>query len=206
MSDLKDTFLIEKNAEQKIIVAGTMGVGKTTAIKTLCDSFRIDDSNHAEPLDCGTLFITGNDSEHNDNGEKLYFFASRKHSYSEPSLSESSWKKLQNGMIGILLLIDNRRKDPLRDLQVFIEKFSDMDRQLAGKLVIGITHFDSSRTPAITDFHAFIGNLERKSGINPPIFSVDTRNFSDMSMLVQALLYTQNPRVNDLLSEELDFS
>ena len=188
----------DEKTDQKILLFGSKGAGKTTTIKTLCDFFVIDANIESVRLDCGKLKLSSS--------EGLLLYATHEHDHSKPLWPESLWEKLKNEIIGIILLIDNRRKDPLRDLEIFLSKLVSQNKTDSIQVVIGITHFDSSRTPAISNFHSFINSLDQMTQQNIPIFSVDTRNFQDMSMLVQALLYAQEPTMNVMFAEENNHS
>ena len=169
-----------ENAKQKIVIVGSSGAGKSTAITTFCGSVTVDD---ALKLNRGKLELSNTES-------LLVYGTSGQDDFG------SVWRSLQRGTIGIVLLIDNRRKDPLADLEYFLAKTSYHKIE---NIVIGITHVDSSRTPGISYFRSVANNLMRKP---PAVFSVDTRNYQDMSMLLQALLYSQDPTMNGSLVEE----
>lgn len=184
--ETKSNSLFAVKTERNLLMFGPVGSGKTTTFTTLCDSITVEDEFfiHGERvnLTCGKLNISSID--------KLFLYTTSKHDYSQPV-----WEFLQKEMLGIILLIDNRRKDPLRDLEMFLTRLSynKSTETVLNKLVIGITHVDVSMTPEVLDFHSVISSLNLKIKHNPPIFSVDTRKFQDMSMLVQALLYSQDP-------------
>jgi len=203
MSDVRDSITAElrqnedgvnSKSDQVIFLSGSSGAGKTTAVKTLSDSFVIenrllsDKNSSSVGLDCGKLKLSNN----ND----LLLYAT----YNQES-SETVLNALQDEVIGVVLLIDNRRKDPLRDLETLLIKLSAENTQPIN-VVTGVTHFDSSRTPAISDYHSFILNQGLFPDQNPPIFSVDARNYRDMCFLIEALLYTLDPSMPELLSEE----
>jgi len=200
MSDEIKPLSMEKKTDRKILLFGSAGAGKTTTIKTLCDSFILDESHGSVMLDCGKLKLSSS--------EDLLLYATHDHDYSKSILPEAAWHHLKNDMVGIILLIDNRRKDPLRDLETFLLKLSSQNRNknIFDQLVVGITHFDSSRTPAISDFHSFMDDLDLLPQQSPPVFSVDTRSFQDISMLIQALLYSLEPTMNTMCLKENGYS
>ena len=196
MSDEIDALPFSQKYDRNVLVLGTVGAGKTTAIKSLSDSFIIDENIKSQITDRGKIKISSNES--------LFLYA-----IDGVIFSESIWKYLKNELIGTILLIDNRRKDPLMDLERLLLNLSSDDRKQSApnQLVIGITHYDSSRTPAISDFHSYLQDQDLfYQQKNPPIFSVDTRNFRDTSLLLQALLYTLDSGLNCLLSKEKDYS
>ncbi len=195
MSEKIDSLFIDEKPERKVLLFGSVGAGKTTAVKTLCDSFVIDDSIESITLDSGKLNIS--------NSGNVTFYALVSLDYPKPV-----WQLLEREIMGSILLIDNRRKEPLRDLEIFLSKLSShcTSRIAAGQLVVGVTHFDRSTTPAISDFHSFIDNFDLLPDKNLPIFSVDTRSFRDMSMLLQSLLFSQDPVMDALFYREKEHS
>jgi hypothetical protein len=56
-------------------------------------------------------------------------------------------------------------------------------------VAIGVTQMDLSITPSIEDYHAQLQGY----GLKPPVFAVDAREKNDVSLLVQALLYSLDP-------------
>ena len=100
------------------------------------------------------------------------------------------WDILTGGGLGLIILIDNTRKDPIKDLLFFINQFKDYIDRTA--LSIGITQTDLRAYPRIANYH----NALKKIAINVPIFQVDAREYSDVSMLVQALLFSIDPGVD----------
>lgn len=115
-------------------------------------------------------------------GEKL-------HLYGTPGQErfDFMWDILVTGGIGLVLLLDNTRADPFQDMKFFLDTF---DKFISDTTVaIGVTQMDLSAKPTIEDYHAHLNNL----GIKPPVFAVDARVKSDVSLLIQALLYALDP-------------
>jgi uncharacterized protein len=176
--------------QQKIIFTGPVGAGKTTAINALSDSAtgrsdaRASDMTAAHKaqttvaLDYGLMKL--------DNGERV-------HLYGTPGQErfDFMWDILSEGGIGLVLLLDNTRKDPFHDLHFFVKAFEQFIR--TSQLVIGVTRVDLRDHPYIDDYHAAL----QGSGLNPPIFQVDARQRSDIRLLVQALLYSLDPGLSD---------
>ena len=174
----------------KIIFSGPVGAGKTTAIAALSDSAPIrtdakasDMTRDRKPattvaLDYGVMSLPG--------GEKI-------HLYGTPGQErfDFMWDILTTGGIGLVLLMDNTRADPFKDLQFFIGKFRDFITQTS--LVIGVTQMDLSPTPSLASYIEQVAAL----GLNPPIFEVDARERNDVSVLVQALLYSLDPELEE---------
>jgi len=173
-------------SQYKIIFTGPVGAGKTTAINSISDVPPIKTDASASDMakmrkasttvamDYGIMNLPG--------GEKL-------HLYGTPGQErfDFMWDILVTGGIGLVLLLDNTRADPFQDMKFFLDTF---DKFISDTTVaIGITQMDLSAKPTIDDYHIHLNNL----GIKPPVFAVDARVKSDVSLLIQALLYTLDP-------------
>ena len=173
-------------SQYKIIFTGPVGAGKTTAINSISDLPPIKTDASASDmakyrkasttvaLDYGVMNLPG--------GEKL-------HLYGTPGQErfDFMWDILVTGGIGLVLLLDNTRADPFQDMRFFLETF---ERFIADTTVaIGVTQMDLSAKPSIDDYHIQL----RGMGIKPAIFAVDARAKSDVSLLIQALLYSLDP-------------
>ncbi|OUS15091.1 GTP-binding protein [Gammaproteobacteria bacterium 50_400_T64] len=172
----------------KIIFSGPVGAGKTTAIQTLSDTPPISTNESASDMtkkrkrettvamDYGTMNLDGN--------EKI-------HLYGTPGQERFNfmWDILTSGGLGLVMLIDNTRKDPIKDLLFFINSFKDYIDKTA--LSIGITRTDLRSYPRISNYHQALKDIN----INVPVFQVDAREYSDVAMLVQALLFSIDPGV-----------
>ena len=181
----------------KIIFGGPVGSGKTTAIRTLSDIPPIcTDVRASEPdivrdttvaLDYGLIKVGENE---------------RIHLYGAPGAARFGfmWEILAKGASGLILLMDNSRSDPFDDLKFFLKTFAGLTER--AKLAVGVTHMDERPWPAIDDYHRqFFG-----TGLRPAIFQVDARARRDVSLLVQGLLYSLDPGLNDDWTEPSDIA
>jgi uncharacterized protein len=170
----------------KIIFSGPVGAGKTTAITSISDEPPVttdesasDMTKERKPattvaLDYGVMLLDGGD---------------RIHLYGTPGQErfDFMWDILTTGGIGLVLLLDNTRADPFQDMRFFLDAFKNFIDET--KVVIGVTQMDLSAAPSIDEYHFQL----REHDINPPIFEVDAREKSDVSLLVQSLLYSLDP-------------
>lgn len=173
--------------------AGPVGAGKTTLIRTLSDvppvvtDARASDMTRQRKeattvaMDYGVMDLGGNQ---------------RVHLYGAPGQErfDFMWEILRKGSLGLVLLIDNSRRDPFADLDFFLHAFRDFVAD-AG-LAIGITRRDIQPSPGIADYHRHLA-AGPMAHLSPPIFSVDARRRRDVAMLVQALLISIDPGVDD---------
>lgn len=166
----------------KLVIAGSPGSGKTTAIHTLCGDAAVhteagtrtdygpDKSTITVALDYGTLDLGGGD---------------RLHLYGTPGQErfDFMWDILLHGSLGVALLIDNSTPDPLADLRRFVEAFTVA--RSGHTFVVGVTHTDQAPQPTIEEYRKILAATTQ----DPPIFEIDARRVEDVSMLLMALLY-----------------
>ena len=100
------------------------------------------------------------------------------------------WDILIEGGIGLVLLVNNDRPNPVRDLHFFISAFKDFIQRTA--LVIGVTHSDLRPRPSTEDYQQELASLGLR-GV--PVFEVDARERRDIVLLVESLLCSIDPMV-----------
>jgi signal recognition particle receptor subunit beta len=173
-------------SQYKIIFTGPVGAGKTTAINAISDVPPIKTDAAASDMtknrkasttvamDYGVMNLAG--------GEKI-------HLYGTPGQErfDFMWDILTVGGIGLILLIDNTRADPFQDMKFFLDAFGKFINDTS--VAIGVTQMDLSSKPTIDDYHLQLQTF----GLKPPVFAVDAREKNDVSLLVQALLYSLDP-------------
>ena len=86
------------------------------------------------------------------------------------------------GGLGLIILIDNRRPEPLKDLEIYLDNFADFINRTDA--VIGVTCSDVKDTPTLDDYQEV---LQRRGQIFPA-FHIDARNKEDVLLLLNALL------------------
>jgi signal recognition particle receptor subunit beta len=117
-----------------------------------------------------------------EGGEKL-------HLYGTPGQErfDFMWDILTHGAIGLVLLLDNGSQDPFGDMRFFLNAFKAFIAET--KVVIGITQMDISPHPLIEDYQREL----REWNLNVPVFEVDARVRSDLTVLLQALMFSLDP-------------
>jgi len=177
-------------SQYKIIFSGPVGAGKTTAIASISDVAPVSTDESTSDLsktrksattvalDYGVMNLAS--------GEKL-------HLYGTPGQErfDFMWDILTTGGIGLILLLDNTRDDPFQDMKFFLQSFAEFIKETG--IAIGITQMDLSRKPTLQEYHQQLQEM----GVNPPVFTVDARVRNDVSVLVQALLYSLDPGLEE---------
>ncbi len=166
--------------EYKILFTGTMGAGKTTAIACISDTKPIvtdvvntDKASAKErttvALDFGEINL--------DTGDRIRL-------YGTPGQArfDFMWKILVKNAIGLIILVDNSREDPISDLDVYLNGFNDDLDSLP--CAIGLGRTDSHANPGIDDYIQYLAQKNRII----PILEVDVRKRDDVLLLVDALL------------------
>ncbi len=175
--------------EHKIIFTGPVGAGKTTAIASISDipvaateARATDDTalrkaSTTVAMDYGLLNLGG--------GSKI-------HLYGTPGQERFSfmWDILTVGGIGLVLMLDNAREDPLADLEFYLKAFESFIEK--NDVVIGITRMDVKPRPGLYTYHTKLAEMN----INVPVFEVDARERQDVKVLLTAMLATLDPGVH----------
>jgi signal recognition particle receptor subunit beta len=166
--------------EYKLLITGTMGAGKTTAIRAISDTAPIvtDVANHDSSvdkarttvgLDYGVLSL--------DNGDRIRLFGTP-----GQARFDFLWQILAKNALGLVILVDNSRPDPLADLAMFLDGFVTHLETLPCVIGVGRTETHA----AITLDH-YAEALEAR-GMVFPILPVDVRQRADVISLIDTLL------------------
>ena len=100
---------------------------------------------------------------------------------------------LQQGLLGVLMLLDDTGPDPLRELDHLLHTLAVLSLQC--KIAIGVLNADPETLPDVEKYHRHLSADTGPGRINPPIFHVDPSSSRDMAMLMQALLSSVDPGV-----------
>lgn len=163
----------------KIVFAGSMGSGKTEAIKSLSEIpvlgtevYNTDDQAHKKMLT--TVGI--------DYGEVTLEDNTKIGLYGTPGQArfDFMWSVICQGAIGTIILIDHSVTLPLEELSHYLNIFKDYNDNIA----IGITHVDESLEKSTHQYRQWL--IENK--LNYPIFYIDARKKDDVLMLLETLI------------------
>lgn len=165
--------------EYKIVFAGTMGAGKTEAIRSLSDipvlsteALNTDHNSHTKMettvgIDYGEVTL--------DDGVKIGL-------YGTPGQSRFDfiWPVICKGAIGAIVLIDHNIDNPIQELENYLEVFQNYTDNIA----IGITHTDLSSERSTNIYKEWLISQDLYS----PLFFVDARKKEDVLLLLEALI------------------
>jgi signal recognition particle receptor subunit beta len=168
-----------KNAT--LVVTGSVGAGKTTAIAAISevppiatgarptDEAGLRKSSTTVAMDYGELTLDG--------GLKLNL-------YGTPGQRRFDFlcHILTQGALGLIVLVNNSVPNPLEELDCYLNLNADFLKRRPA--VIGVTHLDVSDTPAISDYYQCLD--ERGDGW--PVLRADAHKPADVVLLLDALL------------------
>lgn len=166
--------------EYKILLTGTVGAGKTTAIGRVSETApvmtdvpnsdtSIAKANTTVGLDFGQFTL--------DNGDRVRLFGTP-----GQSRFDFLWRILVRNALGLIVLTDNSRPDPLGDLSVYLDGFAEALRTVP--CVVGVGRMQTHPVPTLDDY---AGRLAAMGQVFP-ILDVDVRRRSDVLLLIDTLL------------------
>jgi signal recognition particle receptor subunit beta len=167
------------------LFTGSVCSGKTTAIKSLSDIETVDTDTSVSDsairrkrkttiaMDYGILDLKED---------------SRLHLYGTPGQERFKfmWELMMSDLVhdaeGLVLLVDNTRADPFKDIQFYIEEFRDFI--VRRRLIIAVTHSDEQEFP---DHHFYMNRL-KEMGLFTTVLFIDARDPSSVLEVIKELL------------------
>lgn len=176
--------------QYKIVFAGSMGAGKTEAIRSLSDvpvllteALNTDQESHSKlettvGIDYGEVTL--------EDGLKIGL-------YGTPGQSRFDfiWPVICQGAIGAIILIDHNVENPLAEIESYLETFQNYTDNIA----IGITHTDEIKNNQDTSIYK---DWLIQQDLYSPLFFIDSRKKEDVLLLLEAL--TTSIEVNHNIS------
>jgi len=175
--------------DPKIIFFGPVGAGKTTAIATITNNTgattdaRISDTGQRRK----SRTTVAMDYALLESGGK------RIHLYGTPGqerfrfMWEMISTELAHDCSGHIMLLDNTRNHPRKDLEFYLNNFTMYNPST--RLVIGVTGSDLATTPTRADYARWLAELEIKA----PLFFIDARRTEDVQLLIDEILQPEIP-------------
>jgi len=168
----------------KVIITGPVGSGKTTAVNSLSDNnamltdVAVSDSDQITKQRKKTTTVAMDyDVIRLDNNDMV-------HVYGTPGQErfDFMWDILSKGADGVILLLDNSRNYPFRDLKYYTKRFSSLIN--SAHLIVAVTRFDLKQEPPLEAYQQWLQNL----GIRADVIAIDARKREDVTQLFHTLL------------------
>lgn len=169
----------------KVLFVGSPGSGKTTAIRTISDIDVVDTDTKVSD---STIKRKRTTTVGMDYGKLSLGEDSVLHLYGTPGQERFKFmwdlmiSDLANDASALILLVDNTRNYPFRDIDYYLSEF--WDYIVKRHFIIAVTRSDLKGTPTEADYQ----NRLKEKGIFAPIIFIDARKSMDvMEMLISAL-------------------
>jgi signal recognition particle receptor subunit beta len=168
----------------KVIITGPVGSGKTTAVNSLTNKnamltdVAVSNSDQITKQRKQTTTVAMDyDVVRLDNNDIV-------HVYGTPGQErfDFMWDILSKGADGIILLLDNTRNYPFRDLKYYTKRFSNIIG--SAHLVVAVTRFDLNQDPPLAAYRQWLKTLNLKADV----IAIDARKKTDVTALFHALL------------------
>lgn len=168
--------------EYKLIFTGSMGAGKTTAIAAVSEIAPIrtevqntDRAHYAKAttttgLDYGEVTLP--------TGHVLRLFGTP-----GQQRFQFMWEILGKGALGVVILVDNSRPDPLGDVRDYVNAFSGVID--GSRAVVGVGRCDTHPVPTLDDYDGALRDI----GVSVPVISTDVRQREQVITLLDILFY-----------------
>lgn len=164
----------------KIVFTGTPGAGKTTGIAALSDHPPVvTDVRNTDPKLAKERTTVGLDFGQFDlaDGQRVRLFGTP-----GQLRFEFMWRILAADALGLVILIDNSRPDPLADLAIYADAYRELLPSM--NCVVGVGRTLECPFPTIDEF----SDLMAARGHAFPVLPVDVRQRDDVLMLVDVVL------------------
>lgn len=177
--------------ELKIVFAGPMGAGKTTAITAVSDGPPVStEAVNNDQLAFAKEFTTVG----LDFGQLKFADGTVVRLYGTPGQERFSfmWEIVGSGAIGTILLLDASSPTAMSDLRAQAQVFHRMAPQQP--FVIGVGRTDPADDRHIEACTRVLAEI----GVSAPVFSVDVRKRADVLLLIETLLAILEARATEL--------
>ncbi|MBX3320552.1 MAG: ATP/GTP-binding protein [Nitrospira sp.] len=170
----------------KLIIAGPVTAGKSTAIRTISD---IGPISTDVPTSDAVSILRPRTTVAMDYGELTLGDGRKLRLYGTPGQRRFDFmsKTLCRGALGLVVLIDNRVRNPMAELDYYSALFSDLVDESA--MVVGVTHQDQAPEPGLDRYEWRLQALHKPW----PVFPVDPRNKSHVITLLDGLVTMLEP-------------
>ena len=167
----------------KIVITGPVGSGKTTAVNSLSDRNAMMTDATVSNADKITKKRKKTTTVAMDY-DVIRLDEHVVHVYGTPGQErfDFMWDILSQGAHGVILLLDNNRNYPFRDLKYYVNRFSKLIK--SSRLILGITRFDIKSDPPIDAYKHWLKTLK----LEADVVAIDAREKEDVTQLFYKLL------------------
>jgi signal recognition particle receptor subunit beta len=168
----------------KLVISGTMGAGKSTAVAAISAvrPARTEVPIFSGPMKNGKSTTTvGFDYGYLNlsDGRKVHIFGTP----GQPQY-EFMCRILSRGAIGLVILIDHSSSENVEEMEYFLKLFEDLIAETGA--VVGVTHVDEAPEKP---FDVYYEVLEQR-GLFLPVLPVDVREPDHVLLLLETLMTT----------------
>lgn len=170
----------------KLVFAGPVGAGKTTAIQTLSDIEVVSTDTQATD---DVRFLKPTTTVAMDYGLMKLATGDQVRLYGTPGQQrfDFMWEILSENALGLVLMLKASAPDPVADLRHYVQAFRGLIDTTA--LVVGLTHSDVAGCQVRAEVMQALQDLQ----LPPVVLDADARNRAHMSALVKSLIYSIDP-------------
>lgn len=166
----------------KLVFAGSMGAGKTTAIRGISEiepiSTEVRNTDESE-------FAKDETTVAMDYGEVTLKHGGKLGLYGTPGQVrfDFMWQIIAAGALGVIVLVDNSRPDPLADLERYLLAFRDLAAN--GSVVVAVGRLETHPSPGLD---AYMERLDAL-GLAVPVMPADVRRREDVLEVLDVLFH-----------------
>ncbi|MBC3919357.1 ATP/GTP-binding protein [Undibacterium sp. CY18W] len=166
--------------DYKVLFTGPAGAGKTTAITAVSEVTTLNTDVLNTDLEINKLTTTVG----LDYGEMTLSNGDKLRLYGTPGQTrfDFMWDILSRGALGLIILIDNRKADPLADLDVYLNGFKNLINSTS--CVVAISHMGTHPEPDVEQFSEHLNTR----GILCPVLQTDVREARHVAELLELLM------------------
>ncbi len=170
----------------KIVFAGSIGAGKTTAIQSVSDVEVV----HTEEMATDDVKqMKETTTVAMDYGQMILEDKTLLHLYGAPGQGrfDFMWEILSLGALGVIVLIDAASSDPFAQIDAYMTGFEQQLRERT--MVIGLSRTDLNEQFQLDEYRSYICRYDQSI----PLLTVDTRQQQQVRVLVRVLLHRIDP-------------
>ncbi|MGV6809318.1 MAG: GTP-binding protein [bacterium] len=169
----------------KVIITGPVGSGKSTAVSSITGEDSLLTDAAVSESDQVTRQRKQTTTVAMDYGIVPMRDGDVIHLYGTPGQErfDFMWDVLAQGTQGMVLLLDNHRNNPFRDLKYYTNAFHKLIESTS--FIIGVTRTDVTNDPPISVYRHWLKELKIKGRVVP----IDAREKDDVRLLLEHLIY-----------------